>query len=133
MAVASLSGSQAGGSALWGQIQQQQAQRNADQAEQRARGLAVSAREAQSVDDRAQENAWSLQVRSNQARGEASEARQDVSVLSSLGRVQAQLNDLSEQIDKVLTADSTNAATATLAPVVNAFGQETGTLVNVTA
>jgi hypothetical protein len=133
MAVASLSSSQAGGSALWGQIQQQQAQRNADQAEQRARALASSARDAQAVADRAQESARSLQVQSNQAQGEASEAKRGVAELSSLGEVQVQLSDLHEQISTVLKTESTTTTSATLAPVVNSFGQETGTLVNVTA
>lgn len=133
MAVASLSSSQAGGSALWGQIQQQQAQRNADQAEQRARALASSARDAQSVADRAQENARSLKVESNQAQGEASEAKRGLAGLSSLGEVQVQLNDLREQISTVLKSESVTPAATTLAPVVNSFGQETGTVVNVTA
>lgn len=133
MAVASLSSSQAGGSALWGQIQQQQAQRNADQAEQRAKALAASARDAQSVADRAQENARSLKVESNQAQGEASQARRGLAGMSSLGEVQAQMSDLREQISTVLKSESTSTTSATSAPVVNSFGQETGTLVNVTA
>src|SRR3990167_1473531 len=130
MALASLSSTPAGGSALWAQVQQQQAQRSADQAEQRARALQDRASEAQSVAVRAQENARSLQVESRQAQGDASEARRGLAGLESLGAVQTQLSDLREQIGKVLEPDT--ATTDTLAPGVNAFGQETGAVVNVT-
>lgn len=134
MALASFSGIQAGGSAQWAQIQQQLAQRNADQAEQRARALEEKAGEAQAVAVRAQENARSLQVASNQAQGEASDARRGLAGLKSLGVVQTQLNDLHQQIVQVLQPDTAKTDTsASLAPVVNVFGQETGTLVNVTA
>jgi chromosome segregation ATPase len=119
---------------LWAQLQQQQASRNADQAEQRASALRERARVAQSVADQAQESARSLKVESDQAQGQAGEARRGVAQMSSLGKVQTQLSDLREQIGKVLQSDISGTETAaTLAPVVNAFGQETGTLVNVTA
>lgn len=134
MALASLSGTQAGSSVQLAQIQQQLAQRNADQAEQRARVLEQKASEAQAVAVRAQENARSLQVQSSQAQGEASEAKRGLAGLESLGKVQTQLSDLREQIGKVLQPDAAQTDTsASLAPVVNVFGQETGTLVNVTA
>lgn len=134
MPVGSSSSAQAGGSAMWAQLQQQLASRSADQAEQRASALRAKARAAQSVADQAQENARSLKVESDQAQGQASEARRSVAGLSSLGQVQAQLSNLSEQIGKVLQSDvSGGDTTAVLAPVVNTLGQETGTLVNVTA
>jgi hypothetical protein len=134
MPVGSSASAQAGGSALWAQLQQQQASRNADQAEQRASALRERARVAQSVADQAQESARSLKVESDQAQGQAGEARRGVAQMSSLGKVQTQLSDLREQIGKVLQSDISGTETAaTLAPVVNAFGQETGTLVNVTA
>lgn len=139
MAVASLSSGQSVAGALWGQIQQQQAQRSADQAEQRANALQQRAREAQGVADRAQENARSLKVESNQAQGEATQAKQGLAERASMAKVQAGLSDLHEQISSVLKAESTtntsaiSATSASLVPVLNSLGQSTGTLVNVTA
>lgn len=134
MPLGSSSSAQAGGGVLWAQLQQQLASRSADQAEQRASALRARARAAQSVADQAQESARSLKSESDQAQGQASEARRGVVQMNSLGKVQTQLGDLREQIGKVLQTDISPPATAvTPAPVVNAFGQETGTLVNVTA
>lgn len=129
MPVTSTSSAQSAASGLWAQIQQQQAQRNANQAEQQASALQARAQTAQSVADRAQESARSLKVQSNQAQGEASQAQRSLVTLNSVGEVQTRLSDLHEQISKVLQPETT----ASLAPVVNAFGQSTGTLVNVTA
>ncbi|TXG94440.1 MAG: hypothetical protein E6R09_17390 [Rhodocyclaceae bacterium] len=134
MPVGSSSSAQAGGGVLWAQLQQQLASRSADQAEQRASALRARASAAQAVADQAQENARSLKAESDQAQGQAGEARRGVLQMNSLGKVQTQLSDLREQIGKVLQPDVSPAdTTVTLAPVVNAFGQETGTLVNVTA
>ncbi|MBP5987470.1 MAG: hypothetical protein KA538_09815 [Azonexus sp.] len=132
MPIGSSSSAQAGGSALWAQLQQQLASRSADQAEQRASALREKARAAQSVADQAQQNARSLKVESDQAQGQASEARRGVAGMSSLGKVEAQLSDLRVQIGQILQPEVV-ATAASSAPVVNAFGQETGTLVNVTA
>ena len=131
MPAASVSASQAS-SAIWGQLQQQQAERNADQAEQRARSLQGQARAAQSEADRAQENARNLQVESNTAQSEAGEAKRNLVAMRSLQDVQTQFSDLRQQIGKILKPETTTETTA-LAPVVNAYGQETGTVVNVTA
>ena len=133
MPVASLTSSQGASGALWLQIQQQQAQRNADQAEQRAQALQGQARAAQSEADRAQENARSLRVESNSARSDAGEARRNLSAMKSLEGVQTKLSDVRQQIGKILQPAAATADTASPAPVVNALGQETGTLVNVTA
>lgn len=134
MPVTSLSGTQAAGSALWAQIQQQQAQRTADQAEQRATVLQQQARDAQGVASRAQENARTLQVESNSAQSDAGEARRNVVASKSLEAVQAKISDVRGQIKEILQPDTSSTTTTTaLAPVVNSFGQETGTLVNVTA
>ena len=84
------------------------------------------------VADQAQQNARSLKVESDQAQGQASEARRGVAGMSSLGKVEAQLSDLRVQIGQILQPEVV-ATAASSAPVVNAFGQETGTLVNVTA
>ena len=131
MPAASVSASQAS-SAMWVQLQQQQAQRNADQAEQRARSLQGQARAAQSEADRAEENARNLQVESNTAQSEAGEAKRNLVAMHSLQDVQTQFSDLRQQIGKILKPETTTETTA-LAPVVNAYGQETGTVVNVTA
>jgi type II secretory pathway pseudopilin PulG len=133
MPVSSVSGSQVAGSALWSQVQQQQAQRNADQAEQRARALQAQANEAQSTADRAQENARSLQVESNAAQSDAGEAKRNLVAMKSIGSVQSKFSDIRQQISNVLQSDTLSGSTAALVPVVNAFGEETGTVVNVTA
>ncbi|MFN4325036.1 MAG: hypothetical protein ACK4FP_04005 [Azonexus sp.] len=128
MPAASVSGLPSVSGVLWAQIQQQQAQRTAEQAEQRARSLQQQARSAQSDADRAQERARSLQVESNSARSKAGEAKRNLASLDSLQGLQAQFDDMRRQISQVL-----QPASPTLAPVTNALGQETGTLVNVTA
>ena len=108
MAVTSASGAQSASSGLWAQLQLQLA-------------------------DRAQENARSLQVQSRQAQGDASQARLDLANRSAVGEVQSQLSDLQTQIGKVLESGAPIASATTSAPVVNTSGQQTGTLVNVTA
>ena len=127
-------------SGIWAQIQQQQAQRNADQAEQKARALAGQANQAQAVADRAQENARSLQVQSGQARSDAASARLGLVARESIGQVQTQLTDLREQIGAVLAPKDVPDSPVASAPVptalpavVNALGQQTGTLLSVTA
>jgi chromosome segregation ATPase len=134
MAVSSASGAQSASSGLWAQIQLQQARQNADQAEQQAAALQSKAQAAQRVADRAQEDARSLQVASRQAQGDASQARLDLAKQDSVGKIQGQLSDLKSQITQVLKSDLLNAPAAVVAaPVVNTSGQQTGTLVNVTA
>lgn len=130
MAVMSASGAQSASGGLWAQLQLQQARRNADQAEQQAAALQAQARSAQSVADSAQENARSLQVQSRQAQGDASQARLNLATQNSVGEVQSQLGNLRTQIADVLQSD---ILSTTAAPVVNTSGQQTGTLVNVTA
>ena len=142
MAIASATSSASVSGGLFAQIQQQQAQRNAEQADAKARALQGQARSAQVEADRAQENARSIKVQSDQASDDASQARQGLAALKSLGETQAQFADLREQIATIKSgADtkaspssvSTSASSGALAPVVNSFGQPTGTLVNVTA
>lgn len=132
MPVASSSGTQAAGGALWAQIQQQQAQRTADQAEQRARALQGQAQAAQSEAGRAQETARALQVESKVAQSDAGEARRSVVALRAQSALQTQLSDVQGQIARVL--DTTLSSTPNLAAgVVNTSGQQTGTLIDVTA
>jgi len=135
MAVSASSGLQSPGSGIWGQIQQQQAQRNADQAEQQARALQARARQAQVVADQAQENASSLKVQSSQAQGTAESARRGLVAMKSQDDMLVQLNQqVGQVVDAVATqSPAVQAEAAAPQPVTNAFGQTTGTLVNVTA
>lgn len=91
------------------------------------------AQAAQTVADQAQEKARSLQVQSRQAQGDASQARLNLATQNSVGEVQGQLSDRKTQIGKALQSDSSSATASAATPVVNASGQQTGTLVNVTA
>ena len=119
---------------MWAQIQQQQAQRVADQAEANARALQGKARDAQTVADRAQETARSLSVKSGQAQGEADAAQRGLSAMAAGEEVQAMLSGLHEQISAVSSTESTAPAPSQVSTtVVNSFGQATGGLVNVTA
>lgn len=133
MPLASVSASQSVGGALWAQLQQQQAQRNADQAEQRANVLQSQAKAAQSDADKAQQRARNLQVESSAAQSAAGEARQNLVELDSLQQVKSQFSEVRQQISNILQSDSPTAKSATQTPVVNSFGQETGKLVNVVA
>lgn len=135
MAVSASSGLQSPGSGIWGQIQQQQAQRNADQAEQQARALQDRARQAQVVADRAQENASALKVQSSQAQDTAESARRGVVAMKSRDDMLVQLDQRVGKVAEALTGQSPVAQVGAPAPqpVTNAQGQTTGTLVNVTA
>ena len=133
MPITSTSGAQSSGNLVWAQLQQQQAQRNADQAEQKARALQDKARDAQAVADQAQENARSTKVSSDQAQGDAREARQGLVALKSLEQVQSGFSELRDELRKVIDPTAADAASGKAAPVVNSSGQTTGTLVNVTA
>jgi Fe-S cluster assembly scaffold protein SufB len=134
MPVTSASGVQSPGSGIWVQIHQQRAQRNADQAEQQARSLHLRAREAQASADRAQENARSLNVQAGQAESESNRAKQGLAAQEALGKVQTQLSGWREQIGSALAPQELAQPVAeSPAPVTNALGQQTGTLVNVTA
>ena len=140
MATGSISGSQGLSSGVWAQLQQQQVQRTADQAEQKARALRAQASDAQSTADRAQENARSLRVQSEQAQGEASSARMDLAALDSMGVLQSQFNQWRAELASALdspetssTSASSSAAATGAQPVLNAQGQTTGTLLSVTA
>ncbi len=126
-----LSGVSAAGNALFGQIQTLQAQRNAEQAEQRARSLQQDARVAQQVADQAQERASSLQSESAQARASADGARRDVRTLDGVGEVRTQLEGLRGQIAEVLESPQIIAPPSSV--VTNLDGQLTGRLINVSA
>lgn len=120
------------------QIQQQQVQRTADQAEQKARALRAQASNAQTAADRAQENARSLKVQSEQAQGDANGARMDLAAMRSLGELQGAFSNMQAQLATVLAPPQTKASDSGVAaseakPVLNAMGQTTGSLLSVTA
>ena len=121
----------AAGSALFGQLQQQQAQRTADQAEARARALQAQARQAQGVADRAALDADTLKSRSRQARSQADDAQRNLNALDALNQTQAGLTRLQSEVRSVVA--TLEQPLAAVAPVVNLYGEETGTQVNVTA
>lgn len=135
MALTSLSGVQDAGAGLWAELQRQQAQRVADQAQANARTLQIQARAAETTAQRAQETARSFQVRSSQADGEARNAALGLARLESSRQVQSGLNDLHQQVTSLLqeTGTSATAQTSTSQPVLNAAGQTTGTVISVTA
>lgn len=118
-------------SAISQQLRTQQAQRAADQAEAAARLLRQRASSAQQAAAQAQENARNLKVQSDQADSRAGSARQTAASVDSLNRIDATFQSVREGIASGLSA--LTASTEAAAPVVNAEGQTTGTLINVTA
>ncbi|MDQ5942548.1 MAG: hypothetical protein QG572_1364 [Pseudomonadota bacterium] len=130
MAVSSTSTAQSASSVISQQLRVQQAERNADQAEASARSLRQAAAAAQRNADRAQEGARTLQVQSAQADSAVGAARQQVASVASAIQLQGGFDAIREQIAASLqTLDQPVVSAA----VVNAEGQTTGTLVNVTA
>jgi hypothetical protein len=130
MAISPPSSTQSVSGAIWAQLQQQQAQRAADQAEQNARALQVRAHDAESQAQRAQEKARTIKVEYDQAEGKLGDAKQNVAALATVTQLQEGM-----QAVRLGIASSTLAASAaSSAPaVVNAYGQQTGTVINVTA
>lgn len=102
MAMPSVSGILGGSGGVWAQLQQQQAERAADQAEQKARTLESQARSAQVDADRAVEKARSLGVQSEQANGDVQEARRGLVALDALREVRSGFDDLRQQIGEIL-------------------------------
>lgn len=109
------------------QLRVQQAQRNAEQAEASARALRQKANSAQQEADQAQESARTLKVQSDDAQTRAGRARQEVVSVESVSTMQQGFEAVRELA--VETVEAFDAPT----PTVNAEGQTTGTLVNVTA
>jgi multidrug resistance efflux pump len=120
-------------SAAFAQLQQQLAQRNAEQAEQRARNLQSQTRQAKAEADRAQERARSLEVQTDQARNEADRVRSGLAASESIREVQTQLGELSTSIRSAFPPEGAAESSDAPAPVVNAQGQLTGTLINTSA
>ena len=124
-------GVQCAGSAMWGQLQTQLAQRNADQAEQRARALQSEARSARAEAVRAQEKARDLDASSSSARSEADGARRNLAAMGSLREVNGALGDLRSQLSEVLSQPALGVAA--VSGFTNVEGQTTGTLVDTVA
>ena len=134
MAMTSISGVQSATSGLWAQMQQQQAQRIADQAEMNARSLQAQARDAQMAAAQAQGNARSLSVRADQASSDASSANMNLSQSKSLASLEGQFGDWHQQLSSLLTDTASVSTLASAAQsVLNADGQTTGALISVTA
>ncbi len=131
MSSVSVSQSAAGG--IWSQLQQQQAQRTAEQAETKARALKMQADQAAMVADQAAENARSTRLESRQAEGDVRDARMNLASLESLNEVRGQLGEMRKDLAPVSTAASSAGASPAPQPVVNAQGQTTGVLLSVTA
>src|SRR5690606_16936348 len=85
-------------SAAFTQLQRQQAERNVEQAEQRARSLRAEARQANAEANRAQERARSLEVETDQASQEAGRARSGLVASNALQQVGVQVRELRERI-----------------------------------
>lgn len=111
------------------QLKVQQAKQNADRAEMIARSLRAQADSAQREAERAQEKARILYIRSDQAETAAGKARQGVAMIESAGEMRMRLaNTVTQAVERVAGVQPGAAA-----PVVNASGQVTGTVLNVTA
>lgn len=128
MAMPSVSGTLGGSSGVWAQLQQQQAERAADQAEQKARALQARAQDARGDADRAAEKARSLGVQSEQANGDAQEARRGLAALNSLSEVRSRFDDLRQQIGEVLQPEASASA-----PSTTIAEQKIGSLIDVSA
>ena len=118
-------------SAAFAQLQRQQAERNAEQAEQRALSLQAETRQAKSEADRAQERARSLEVETDQATQDAGRARSGLAASRGLQQIDGQVEQLREQIMPAQPASAPASDAPAPRPVVNAQGEVTGTVINV--
>lgn len=128
MAVSSVAGANSPGAFVMQQLRTQQVERTAEQAEANARTLRREAASAQQEADAARENARDLKVRSDRAESQAGSARQAVVSQAELSKVGRSFEALGRSV-----ASSSPEPTPTPAPQVNAEGQTTGTVINVTA
>ncbi|MFU8838268.1 MAG: hypothetical protein ACNA75_08210 [Thiohalomonadaceae bacterium] len=120
--------------AAFGQLQQQQAQRQVEQAEQRLQQLQAEAAKARQEASQANERARSLEVDSDQARSDVDRARIGASSRDALAQVDSQIGEIREQIAVAQSPEpSVNVPSPAASPVVNMQGEVTGTQVNVVA
>ena len=115
------------------QLQLQQAQRNVDQAEQRARTLQIQAGSAQAAADQAQAEASMLKSDAVQAQSTADQASQWLQAARSLGQIGTQVSSILTKVVQAQAAAQPAANVQTPQPVVNTQGQKIGTVVNTTA
>jgi len=134
MSTSAISSASSLSSGLWAQLQQQQALRTAEQAEQSARVLQRKASVAQGEADRAVEKARSLKVESQQAQGSAQEARRSLSELDGLSQLQQQYTALQSRLEPTSrTASSTAPAVASNSTSTPTDGSASlGTVIDIT-
>ncbi len=112
----------------------QQAKRDAERAEQTARSLQAQARDAKQQANQAVSYARSVATQADRARADAGQARQGLAVIKAAAQIQTQLTNVVSQTTETLkAAESAGFAQGGAAPVINAAGQLTGTVVNTTA
>lgn len=128
MATPSVSGAGIAGNGIWAQLQQQQAERTAEQAEQKARALQGQAQDARIDADRAVDKARALGVQSEQANGDARDARRGLVALDSLSEVRSSFDDLRQQIGEILRPETSVEPASTASST-----QTVGSLIDVTA
>ena len=114
---------------LWQQLQLQQVQQAATQAQQNARALQEQASDARAAANRAQETARQLEIKASQAQQTANQAVQNVVLTQLSPRYQAQLGNASS-----LIAQGVQNAQVRLGiqPVSNAQGATAGSVINIT-
>ena len=111
MAVSSAS-SQSAAQAGWEQLQLRQAQRNAEQAAQKAQQLRAQASEAERQADQSREQARSLRVESSQADKEATRVQQGLKVRESASDALTRLGEVASQAAQ--TAGNASASTTSI-------------------
>ncbi|MDD3519385.1 MAG: hypothetical protein PHQ14_13640 [Chromatiales bacterium] len=126
-----ISGTQGASSAVFEQVQKQQALREAEQAEQRAQRLQAESNKARAEADQAENKARGLEVESSQAQSQADSVRRGVAAGDALSQVDTQISELRGQIAEIGTPAP--AETPSAGPTVNVEGQTIGTTISVTA
>ena len=122
MALSSATSSASLNGAVYARLQQQQAQRTAEQAEQNARVLQQRARQAEDEASQAQERARSIRGESDKAQRGAESARQTLSTMGSVDRMKGDLYQrvqlVSRQVDSAesASAPTVSALSASSAP-----------------
>lgn len=114
---------------IWAQLQQQQAQRTADQAAARARALQAQASQAQAEARQADDRAQSLQSESAQADVDAGNARRNLAALDTLGQTRKDLASLQLNIRDALAGLQVGSVAAS--GVFDSEGPATGTRIDV--
>lgn len=109
-----------------------QAKRDAERAEQNARSLQAQASDANQEANQAIDYARSIASEADRAQADAGQARRGVAVIQAAAR--SQPADVVSQTTEILkAAESARFGAGVAAPVINAAGQLTGTVVNTTA